>query len=112
MVIATVASVTIGVVETYIAAMIGYILDLVLETEPNLLIADKWPLIATAAGFLLFVRPVSFLLSIYLQSVVEPRFANFGGYTSTSLDLGHPKSFFDNDLQVELLKRKFRRRML
>ena len=68
--IATFASVTIGVVETYIAAMIGYILDLVLETEPSLLISEKWPLIAIASGFLLVVRPVSFLLSAYLQSVV------------------------------------------
>ena len=100
LVIATLASITIGVVETYIAAMIGYILDLVLETEPNLLIADKWPLIATAAGFLLFVRPVSFLLSAYLQSVVlSPGLRTLVATRLHRWTLGHPKVFLITILQ-------------
>ena len=105
--IATLASVTIGVVETYIAAMIGYILDLVLETEPSLLIADKWPLIATAAGFLLFVRPVSFLLSAYLQSVVlSPGLRTLVATRLHRWTLGHPKSFFDNDFAGRIAQKE------
>ena len=105
--IATFASVTIGVVETYIAAMIGYILDLVLETEPSLLISEKWPLIAIASGFLLFVRPVSFLLSAYLQSVVlSPGVRTLVATRLHRWTMGHPKSFFDNDFAGRIAQKE------
>ena len=37
LVLAAAASILLGIVETYIAALLGYILDLVIETPPNLL---------------------------------------------------------------------------
>ena len=105
--IATLASVLIGIVETYIAAMIGYTLDLVLETEPSLLIAEKWPLIITAAGFLLLIRPISFLLSAYLQSVVlSPGLRTLVATRLHRWTLGHPKSFFDNDFAGRIAQKE------
>ena len=57
-VIAAVASILLGVVETYVAALLGYILDLVIETPPNSLFSEKWPVLLAAVGFLfLWVGP-------------------------------------------------------
>ena len=45
--VAAVASVLLGAVETYIAALIGYIIDILIETEASLLFAKHWALILT-----------------------------------------------------------------
>ena len=63
-------SILLGIVETYIAALLGYILDLIIETPPNLLFSERWPVLLVAVSFLFLIRPSSFLLSSYLQSMV------------------------------------------
>ena len=40
--IAVAASITLGFVETFIAAMIGYLLDLVLVSSPKEFISENW----------------------------------------------------------------------
>ena len=50
--VATAASILLGIVETYIAALLGYILDLVIETPPSLLFSEKWHVLLFAVGFL------------------------------------------------------------
>ena len=43
--VAALASVLLGAVETYIAALIGYIIDILIESEASLLVAKHWALI-------------------------------------------------------------------
>ena len=62
--IAACASVSLGIIETYIAALLGYIIDVVIETPPNQLFVEHWPFLLTAIGFLTLVRPTSFLFPL------------------------------------------------
>ena len=78
--------------ETYIAALLGYILDLVIETPPNLLFSERWPVLLVAVSFLFLIRPSSFLnpggLSSYLQSmVVSPGVRTMVATLPSSLDV-------------------------
>ncbi len=58
--IAIAASITLGFVETFIAAMIGYLLDLVLVSSPKEFISENWVAILVGTSFLFLVRPVVF----------------------------------------------------
>ena len=97
--IAAVASISLGVIETYVAALLGYIIDLVIETPPDRLFIEHWPFLLAAFGFLTLVRPTSFFLSSYLQSmVVSPGIRTMVATRLHRWTLGHQKSYFDNDL--------------
>ena len=72
LVIAACASVLLGVIETYVAALLGYIIDVVIETPPNRLFDEQWPFLLTAIGFLTLVRPTSFFLSSSLLPLKSP----------------------------------------
>ena len=41
LVIAACASVSLGIIETYVAALLGYIIDVVIETPPNRLFVEQ-----------------------------------------------------------------------
>ena len=105
--IATAASVLLGIVETYIAALLGYILDLVIETPPSLLFSEKWHVLLFAVGFLFLIRPSAFLLSSYLQSmVVSPGVRTMVATRLHRWTLGHPKSYFDNDFAGRIAQKE------
>ena len=105
--LATAASVLLGIVETYIAALLGYILDLVIETPPNSLFSDKWHVLLLAVGFLFLIRPIAFLLSSYLQSmVVSPGVRTMVATRLHRWTLGHPKSYFDNDFAGRIAQKE------
>ncbi|MDC0476202.1 ABC transporter ATP-binding protein/permease [Alphaproteobacteria bacterium] len=107
LVLAAVASVLLGIVETYVAALLGYLLDLVIETPPNSLFSDKWSVLLVAVTFLFLIRPGSFLLSSYLQSmVVSPGVRTMVATRLHRWTLGHPKSYFDNDFAGRIAQKE------
>ena len=96
--IAACASILLGVIETYVAALLGYVIDVVIETPPHLLFVEQWPFLFTAIGFLIFLRPTSFFLSSYFQSmVVSPGVRTMVATRLHRWTLGHLKGYFDND---------------
>ena len=107
LVLAAAASVLLGIVETYVAALLGYILDLVIETPPNSLFSEKWPVLLVAVSFLFLIRPSSFLLSSYLQSmVVSPGVRTMVATRLHRWTLGHPKNYFDNDFAGRIAQKE------
>ena len=107
LVIAACASVSLGIIETYIAALLGYIIDVVIETAPNQLFVEHWPFLLTAIGFLTLVRPTSFLVSSYFQSmVVSPGVRTMVAARLHRWTLGHQKSYFDNDFAGRIAQKE------
>ena len=107
LVLAAAASILLGIVETYIAALLGYILDLVIETPPNLLFSERWPVLLFAVSFLFLIRPSSFLLSSYLQSmVVSPGVRTMVATRLHRWTLGHSKNYFDNDFAGRIAQKE------
>ena len=107
LVLAAAASILLGIVETYIAALLGYILDLVIETPPNLLFSERWPVLLVAVSFLFLIRPSSFLLSSYLQSmVVSPGVRTMVATRLHRWTLGHSKNYFDNDFAGRIAQKE------
>ncbi len=105
--IAACASILLGIIETYVAALLGYILDIVIETPPNLLFAENWPILLIAVGFLFLVRPCSFFLSSYFQSmVVSPGVRTMVATRLHRWTLGHQKSYFDNDFAGRIAQKE------
>ena len=105
--IAALASISLGAIETYVAALLGYIIDLVIETPPDRLFIEQWPFLVVAIGFLTLVRPTSFFLSSYLQSmVVSPGVRTMVATRLHRWTLGHQKSYFDNDFAGRIAQKE------
>ena len=78
--IAACASILLGVIETYVAALLGYVIDVVIETPPHLLFVEQWPFLLTAIGFFNFFT-THVLFSIVLLSIngSQSGCQNYGG---------------------------------
>ena len=64
------ASILSAIAETLTAALMGYILDLLLDTNPSVLLSEKLFVLIIAVVFLLGARPLFFAVSAYIQSVI------------------------------------------
>ena len=107
MAVASLASISLGVIETHIAALIGDILDLFLTSTPDRLFSEEWLTLLTAAIFLLLVRPTSFFLSSYFQSfVISPGIRTMVATRMHRWVMGHPKSYFDNDFAGRIAQKE------
>ena len=107
LVIAACASVSLGIIETYTAALLGYIIDVVIETAPNRLFVEQWPFLLTAIGFLTLVRPTFFFVSSYFQSmVVSPGVRTMVATRLHRWTLGHQKNYFDNDFAGRIAQKE------
>lgn len=105
--IAACASVLLGVIETYVAALLGYILDVVIETPPNRLFVEHWPFLLFAIVVLTLVRPASFFLSSFFQSmVVSPGVRTMVATRLHRWTLGHQKSYFDSDFAGRIAQKE------
>ena len=105
--VAALASILLGAVETYIAALVGYIIDILIESEASSLVAKNWALILAASVFLFFLRPTTFLISSYLQSVVlSPGLRTLVAARLHRWTLGHAKSYFDNDFAGRIAQKE------
>ena len=105
--IAACSSISLGIIETYITALLGYIIDVVIETAPNQLFVEHWPFLLTSIGFLILVRPTSFFVSSYFQSmVVSPGVRTMVATRLHRWTLGHQKSYFDNDFAGRIAQKE------
>ncbi|MEK9979990.1 MAG: ABC transporter transmembrane domain-containing protein, partial [Paracoccaceae bacterium] len=86
---------------------LGTILDVVLDAGPENVIADQGLFLAGAAIFILFARPLTFMFSAYMQSVVIG--PNLRKMVMTRLHrwtLGHSTTFFDNDFAGRIAQKE------
>ncbi len=105
--IAACSSISLGIIETYITALLGHIIDVVIETAPNQLFVEHWPFLLTSIGFLILVRPTSFFVSSYFQSmVVSPGVRTMVATRLHRWTLGHQKSYFDNDFAGRIAQKE------
>lgn len=105
--LAALASITSGIVEMLTAALLGIILDIVLETGPERLFAEQGIFLIVSCAFILFIRPIFFIISAYAQSVVVG--PNLRKLVATRLHrwtLGHSTSFFDNDFAGRIAQKE------
>ena len=107
LILAAFASILSGVVETFTAALIGYVIDLILESTRQSLIAEKGILLLAAVGFLFFIRPIFFFFSNYMQSIViSPNIRSSISIRIHRWTLGHSKSYFDNDFAGRIAQKE------
>ena len=95
---AAIASILAGIAETLTAALMGYILDLVLDISSSVLLSDNLFFLIFTVSFLFGARPLFFGISAYMQSVVlSPGLRTLIATRLHRWTLGHSKSFFEND---------------
>jgi len=105
--IGSIATIVAGCMEMVTAALLGIILDVVLDAGPENVIADQGLFLAGAAIFILFARPLTFMFSAYMQSVVIG--PNLRKMVMTRLHrwtLGHSTTFFDNDFAGRIAQKE------
>ena len=96
--LAALASIFAGITETLTAALMGYILDLVLENSPSVLLSENLIFLIITVSFLFGARPLFFGISAYMQSVIlSPGLRTLIATRVHRWTLGHSKSFFEND---------------
>ncbi len=96
-----------GIVETFTAALIGFIVDFLLQSSPENLFVDKGPILLAAIAFLFFIRPIFFFFSNYMQSIiVSPSIRSSISIKLHRWTLGHSKSFFDNDFAGRIAQKE------
>ena len=96
--LAAIASIFAGIAETLTAALMGYILDLVLDISPSVLLSENLIFLIITVAFLFGARPLFFGISAYMQSVVlSPGLRTLIATRLHRWTLGHSKSFFEND---------------
>ena len=58
--LASFASIASGVIETFTAAIIGFVVDYLVETNPQNLFEEKGLMLLALMAFLFFIRPIFF----------------------------------------------------
>lgn len=105
--LASFASIASGVIETYTAALIGFVVDYLLDSSPQNLFEEKGLMLLAIIAFLFFIRPIFFFLSNYMQSiVVSPGIRSLVSIKLHRWTLGHSKSFFDNDFAGRIAQKE------
>ena len=105
--LAAIASIISGIVETFTAALIGFIVDFLLQSSPENLFVDKGPILLAAIAFIFFIRPIFFFFSNYMQSIiVSPSIRSSISIKLHRWTLGHSKSFFDNDFAGRIAQKE------
>ncbi len=105
--LAAIASILAGIAETLTAALMGYILDLVLDTRPRVLLSENLIILIITVSFLFGARPLFFGISAYMQSVVlSPGLRTLIATRLHRWTLGHSKSFFENDFAGRIAQKE------
>ena len=65
--LASFASIASGVIETYTAALIGFVVDYLVESKPQNLFEERGLMLLALMAFLFFIRPIFFFFSNYMQ---------------------------------------------
>ena len=105
--IGSVATIVAGCMEMITAALLGTILDVVLDAGPENVITEQGLFLAGAGLFILFARPLAFMVSAFMQTVVIG--PNLRKLVMTRLHrwtLGHSTTFFDNDFAGRIAQKE------
>ena len=105
--LASFASIASGVIETFTAAIIGFVVDYLVESKPQNLFEEKGLMLLALMAFLFFIRPIFFFFSNYMQSIiVSPGIRSLISIKIHRWTLGHSKSFFDNDFAGRIAQKE------
>ena len=105
--IGSIATIIAGCIEIITAALLGTILDVVLDAGSEKVITEQGLFLAGAGLFILFVRPLAFMFSAFMQTVVIG--PNLRKLVMTRLHrwtLGHSTTVFDNDFAGRLRRKR------
>lgn len=104
---AGVFSVLGGMVEVMAAMMLGVVIDAALSSAPDQLFSDHMLLLIGATAFFLLLRPLVFMASSYLQSiVVAPNVLTLILSRIHRYTLGQAITFFDNDFAGRIAQKE------
>ena len=105
--IAAVASALSGIADIVSAVLLGWVIDAVVTTTPQTLLADKGALIAGFVAFFLIVRPLVFGLSTASSSVIiGPNLFPLLLSRLHRWTMGHSVTFFDNDFAGRIAQKQ------
>ncbi|UXU76166.1 MULTISPECIES: ABC transporter ATP-binding protein [unclassified Paracoccus (in: a-proteobacteria)] len=105
--IAAVASALSGLADIVSAVLLGWVIDAVVTTTPDRLIADKGGLIAGFVLFFLVIRPAIFGLSTASSSVIiGPNLFPLVLSRLHRWTMGHAVTFFDNDFAGRIAQKQ------
>ena len=105
--LASFASIASGVIETFTAAIIGFVVDYLVDSNPQNLFEEKGFMLLALMAFLFFIRPIFFFFSNYMQSIiVSPGIRSLISIKIHRWTLGHSKSFFDNDFAGRIAQKE------
>nr|WP_170293939.1 ABC transporter ATP-binding protein [Paracoccus limosus] len=105
--LAALASALSGIADIVSAVLLGWVIDAVVSTTPQTLIADKGALIAGFVIFFLVVRPAIFGLSTASSSVIiGPNLFPLVLSRLHRWTMGHSVTFFDNDFAGRIAQKQ------
>ena len=105
--IAAVASALSGISDIVSAVLLGWVVDAVVTTTPETLLADKGRLIAGFVIFFLVIRPAIFGLSTASSSVIiGPNLFPLVLSRLHRWTMGHSVTFFDNDFAGRIAQKQ------
>ena len=96
-----------GVLEMITAALLGWIVDVVLITGPERVFTEQLGFMLAAVVFILLIRPAMFMLSAYVQSVaIGPALRSMILTRLHRWTLGHSTQFFENDFAGRIAQKE------
>ena len=105
--VAALATILAGFMEMLTASILGLLIDVVIEAGPTRVFQEEAWFLIGAALFILFARPLAFMFSAYMQTVVIA--PNLRKLVMTRLHrwtLGHATTFFDNDFAGRIAQKE------
>ncbi len=105
--LAAIASIASGIIETFTAALLGFIVDFLIQSSPENLYVEKGVILLAVIAFLFLIRPIFFFFSNYMQSIiVSPGIRSSIAVKLHRWTLGHSKSFFDDDFAGRIAQKE------
>ena len=93
--------------EMITAALLGWIVDVVFMTEPGRIFSEQLGFMLAAMIFILLVRPATFMLSAYMQSVaIGPTPRSMVLTRLHRWTLGYSTQFFENDFAGRIAQKE------
>ena len=105
--VAAFATIISGFVEMLTASMLGLLIDVVIDAGPSRVFTEEIWFLVGAVLFILFLRPMAFLLSAYTQTVViGPNLRKLVMIRLHRWTLGHATTFFENDFAGRIAQKE------
>jgi ATP-binding cassette subfamily B protein len=105
--VGTIVTMIGGGVEVLTFAMLGWIVDLAIEADPETLWSDNWPLLVGFVALMLVIRPLLLGLGTAFTSVaLSPSLHNLHLSRLHRYTLGHSMTYFDNDFAGRIAQKE------